>query len=77
MSQLPADLVSEIESRARCTGLISLFLDFDGTLVPITGDPAAPRLDPYAAATLKLLSRQDGLVTTIISGRAIEETKSR
>lgn len=77
MSQLPADLVSEIESRARCTGLISLFLDFDGTLVPITGDPAAPRLDPYAAATLKLLSRQDGLVTTIISGRAIEDLYAR
>jgi len=77
MPHPPADLVSEIETRARSARLISLFLDFDGTLVPIAGDPAAPRLDPGAAATLKLLSSQTDLVTTVISGRAIEDLYTR
>lgn len=77
MPQPPADLVSEIEARTRSASLISLFLDFDGTLVPISGDPAAPRLDSDAAATLSLLSSQDYLVTTIISGRAIEDLYTR
>jgi trehalose 6-phosphate phosphatase len=77
MSHLPADLVSEIEARTRSATLISLFLDFDGTLVPISGDPSTPRLDPGAAATLQLLSSQDSLVTTIISGRAIEDLYTR
>jgi trehalose 6-phosphate phosphatase len=77
MSQPPADLVSEIEARTRSARLISLFLDFDGTLVPIAGDPATPRLDPSAAATLRLLSSRHGLVTTIISGRAIEDLFTR
>jgi trehalose-phosphatase len=77
MSQPPADLVSEIEARNRSARLISLFLDFDGTLVPISGDPAAPQLDSGAAATLQLLSGQDAFVTTIISGRAIEDLYTR
>jgi trehalose 6-phosphate phosphatase len=70
MSPPPADLVSEIETRVRSASLISLFLDFDGTLLPIVGDPTASCLDPGAAATLKILSSQDRMVTTIISGRA-------
>ena len=77
MPQPPADLVSEIQDRIRSARLISLFLDFDGTLVPISADPATPRLDPEASATLKLLSSLDGLVTTIISGRAIEDLYTR
>lgn len=72
-----SDLVSEIEVRTPSASLISLFLDFDGTLVPISGDPAVPRLDPHAADTLRLLSSQDYLVTTIISGRAIEDLYMR
>jgi len=71
------DLVSEIEARTPSASLISLFLDFDGTLVPISGDPAAPRLDPAAADTLRLLSSHNYLVTTIISGRAIEDLYTR
>lgn len=77
MSQIPADLASELEVRARAASLISLFLDFDGTLVPISGDPAEPRLDANAAATLELLASQNSLVTTIISGRAIEDLYTR
>jgi trehalose-phosphatase len=77
MRQPPVELVSEIEARARSATLISLFLDFDGTLVPIAGDPSAPRLDPGVLETLQLLSARDGLVTTVISGRAIEDLYTR
>ncbi len=77
MHPLPAELVSEIEARSRSASLISLFLDFDGTLVPISGNPNVPRLDPTVAATLNLLSSQDDLITTIISGRAIEDLYKR
>jgi len=77
MPQPPANLVSEIETRTRSASLISLFLDFDGTLVPISGDPSAPRLDSGAANALRLLSSLDYLVTTIISGRAIEDLYAR
>jgi trehalose 6-phosphate phosphatase len=77
MPPLPADLLGEIEARTRSTPLMSLFLDFDGTLVPISHDPALPRLDVKVAATLKHLSAQDDLVTTIISGRAVEDLYAR
>jgi len=77
MSQPPANLVSEIEARISSASSLSLFLDFDGTLVPISGDPTAPRLDRDAAATLRVLSTENNLVTTIISGRAIEDLYAR
>jgi len=66
-----------MEARSPSASVISLFLDFDGTLVPISGDPAAPRLDPGTAATLSLLSSRNYLVTTVISGRAIEDLYAR
>jgi trehalose 6-phosphate phosphatase len=54
-----------------------LFLDFDGTLVPIEPNPASPRLDPATTETLTLISNRDFLVTTIISGRAVEDLYAR
>jgi trehalose 6-phosphate phosphatase len=77
MSPAPADMMSEIETRAPASGTISLFLDFDGTLVPISGDPDAPRLSAAASHALELLSGRQGIVTTIISGRAIEDLYGR
>lgn len=73
----PADLVSEVEARISGARMVSLFLDFDGTLVPISGDPSVPQLDAAAAATLELLTSRERLVTTIISGRAIEDLFKR
>jgi trehalose-phosphatase len=70
-------VVSEVNDRIRTVGLVSLFLDFDGTLAPIEADPAAPRLDPGATETLRTLSNRDFLVITIISGRAVEDLYTR
>jgi trehalose 6-phosphate phosphatase len=77
MLQSTAPLIAEVEERIRSAKRISLFLDFDGTLVPITPDPATPQLDGETAATLKLLLSRSALVTTIISGRAVEDLYAR
>jgi trehalose-phosphatase len=69
--------VAEVGDRIRSADLISLFLDFDGTLAPISSDPALPQLDADTAAILKLLANRDSLLMTIISGRAIEDLYTR
>ena len=72
-----AELPPEVSDRIAAAGHIALFLDFDGTLVPIESDPTAPRLDHDAAETLKAVARHAGIVTTIISGRAVEDLYER
>lgn len=72
-----APLISEVKEHVRARGSLSLFLDFDGTLVPIAVDPAEPRLDPDTAETLRLISGRDLSATTIISGRAVEDLYAR
>jgi trehalose-phosphatase len=71
------EVIDEVKERCKTAALISLFLDFDGTLVPIEAHPDMPRLDPVMKETLELLAAQDSLVTTIISGRAIQDLYPR
>lgn len=54
-----------------------LFLDFDGTLVSITGRPQDARLDSKAKAALKALSRLARYKLAIISGRSLNDLKRR
>ena len=77
MRTAAAELVSEVESRVRSAPYISLFLDFDGTLVPISPLPDAPELDSQTIETLKVLAGRERLVTTIISGRAMRDLNAR
>ena len=70
-------VVTEVEQRITSATRVSLFLDFDGTLVPIEANPALPRLDSETAKALQGLSSRDFLVTTIISGRAVEDLYAR
>lgn len=77
MSRLLAQVIAEAKDRIDSANTVSLFLDFDGTLVPIAADPTEPQLDPDAAETLKLISSQEFLATTIISGRAVEDLYRR
>jgi trehalose 6-phosphate phosphatase len=72
-----AEIVDDIEARLSVVERISLFLDFDGTLVPIESDPRSPRPDQATVDTLKKLAGRKSLVTTIISGRAVEDLYSR
>src|SRR5260370_32289181 len=75
--QMLAEVISAVKDRIQSATSVSLFLDFDGTLVPIVPDPTAPELDLDAAETLKLISSQGYLATTIISGRAVEDLYCR
>jgi trehalose 6-phosphate phosphatase len=77
MSKLLAKVIADVKDRIQSADWISLFLDFDGTLVPIATDPKVPQLDPDTAEALKLISSQESLATTIISGRAIEDLYGR
>lgn len=73
----PVQVATEVKERIKTADRISLFLDFDGTLVPIEADPASPRLDSGTAETLRLLLGRDSMVTTILSGRAVEDLYCR
>jgi trehalose-phosphatase len=77
MSRLLAQVISEVKERIQPADWVSLFLDFDGTLVPIADHPMDPQLDPETAETLKLIASQGFLTTTIISGRAVQDLFGR
>lgn len=72
-----APLLYETKQRLQRADRILLFLDFDGTLVPIEEDPAAARLDERTASILRLMAGLESLVITIISGRAVEDLYAR
>ncbi len=70
-------VTSEVARRAKPDSVLSLFLDFDGTLVPIAADPSAPRLERRTRETLRRISGKQSCITTVISGRAIDDLHSR
>jgi trehalose 6-phosphate phosphatase len=70
-------VISDIRDRVTAAPLVSLFLDFDGTLVPIESDPAKPSLSGETAGTLRMLARQKRAIVTVISGRAVEDLYTR
>lgn len=52
-------------------------MDFDGTLVPLTGDPNAVSLDPLARQVLSRLARHRGSRVYIMSGRRLADLRRR
>ena len=76
-SPLVAQVISEVAKRAQSDSPFSLFLDFDGTLVPIAADPSIPQLDGTTTELLRRLSRKPSCVVSIISGRAIDDLYQR
>lgn len=77
MSKLLAQVIAEVKDRTQFTNRVSLFLDFDGTLVPITPDPTESQLDRDTTEALKLISSREFAVITVISGRAVEDLYGR
>jgi trehalose 6-phosphate phosphatase len=62
-----------IQSRmVRADGIL-LFLDFDGTLVPIVSDPAAARLSPETKQILYELAQNRRFRVAVISGRSLDD----
>ena len=69
--------LSEVDQRIRAATRVALFLDFDGTLAPIVEDPATASLSAGVRETLARIAQQDGVITTVISGRAVEDVYIR
>ncbi len=53
---------------------LSLFLDYDGTLVPLVDDPSTARLDSQARSVVESLSRKYPVV--IVSGRSAADVRA-
>ena len=67
----------EVAVRIQSADRVALFLDFDGTLAPIVQDPDCARLSEAMREALERLVEKESVVTTIISGRAVEDLYGR
>ena len=76
----PIEIWSEIgwvRRRIETARRVFLFLDFDGTLAPIVSVPSLAMLPEDLRIVLRALSAKSDVVTTIISGRAVEDLQHR
>lgn len=74
--QNPPNLLTHWEAvlpRLRASERVALFLDFDGTLVPIAPRPDEVRLTPSTRRLLDRLARRSRVLVTVISGRRRRE----
>jgi trehalose-phosphatase len=56
---------------------VALFLDFDGTLVPIRQNPAECFLSEKIKKQLRSLADSEGICLTIMSGRSLSDVRKR
>lgn len=56
---------------------IALFLDFDGTLVPIQKDPEKCFLTPEIKKQLRLLTNAESCCVSVMSGRKLSDIRKR
>jgi trehalose 6-phosphate phosphatase len=62
-----------VASRLRESARVALFLDFDGTLVPIAPRPDQVRLAAFTRRLLERLASRSRVLVTVISGRRRDE----
>jgi trehalose-phosphatase len=72
---LPADLAAALQGVA-CADRLLVATDFDGTLAPIVGDPAAAAAAPGALAVLRALDELPRTTVAVVSGRSRETLAS-
>lgn len=68
-----SNILSSIESNRK----IALFLDYDGTLVPIQRDPSQCVLPDKIKQQLQLLAGSNHCYLTILSGRSLPDIRKR
>jgi trehalose 6-phosphate phosphatase len=68
---------TSVEAHLRAADRISLFLDYDGTLVPFVQNPAQAQLDEQTRETLARISSNRRVSVTIISGRSLSDIHAR
>jgi trehalose-phosphatase len=69
------DSLEEIINRIKNSSKVLLFLDYDGTLVPICKEPSLAKISLGAKGILKRLSRIPWLSVGIISGRSLNKIR--
>src|ERR1700722_6471933 len=67
----------DVAERVRQARSIALFLDFDGTLVPIQEDPGAVTMNSAIRVALMRLAGNPGVRVCIISGRRLADLRER
>jgi trehalose-phosphatase len=70
------EVLAEALSRTKI-GAASLYLDFDGTLAPITAEPSEARLDESVRRALTRILGTKRMVVCVISGRALGDLRQR
>lgn len=75
MKRYLLDFLEEVISQIRISPHVLLFIDYDGTLVPICEEPSLAKLPLEEKRLLKVLSGIPWLSVGIISGRSLEEVK--
>jgi trehalose 6-phosphate phosphatase len=71
------DRWAEVSRRLRRAEHLMLFLDFDGTLVPLRHRPGDVWLDPAVRRIVERLARQQRVSVCLISGRRLADLRQR
>ena len=71
------DPLKDLESRIRGGRRVLLFVDFDGTLVPIRDDPMACRLSDEGRDLLGRIAAHPNAAAAIVSGRDLPDLRPR
>jgi trehalose 6-phosphate phosphatase len=69
-------LCEQIVSDYRRGRHLAVFLDYDGTLVPIAEHPCLAKLDCRTRRLLDRLARRSRVYVTLVSGRSLDDLKS-
>jgi trehalose 6-phosphate phosphatase len=71
------DCFDELRSKVRAAPALALFLDFDGTLVPLSDDPNRVTMPGPLRRILEELSSRKDCVVAIVSGRERADLQTR
>ncbi|MCB1246692.1 MAG: trehalose-phosphatase [Acidimicrobiia bacterium] len=74
--RLIADTLTDALARFASLPVVVVASDYDGTLAPIVDDPEAARPDGDALEAFVRLSRREGVVAVIVSGRTTAHLES-
>jgi trehalose 6-phosphate phosphatase len=77
MTQALFDRLPEIAAKVEAASALLVFLDFDGTLAPVVDDPVMASIPPQTLQALASLAALEKVSLAIISGRALQDLKTR
>ncbi|MFO0964427.1 MAG: trehalose-phosphatase [Gemmataceae bacterium] len=67
--------MEEIAPRIEHAPYLACFFDYDGTLAPLIGRPAAARLDAEGRQLLQTLADRPGTSVAVLAGRSLEDLR--